>query len=165
MIDNYCTDPGYISALASSVREDWQSSGSRSHLLMSFHGIPQACVTRGDRYADECQATGKALAEALQLSADQWSLSFQSRFGANRWLSPATEQTLKDLVARGVRELSVICPGFAADCLETLEEIAIEGRDTFLAAGGHNYRYVPALNDRPDHARALAQLLRRAATF
>jgi ferrochelatase len=158
----YFDDPGYIGALASSVREHWHVNGRDSHLLLSFHGIPESYVTRGDRYALECRQTASQLVAALGLAERDWSLSFQSRFGANRWLTPATEDVLRELPARGERRLTVLCPGFAADCLETLEEIALTGRAIFLAAGGEKFHYVPALNAREDHARALAQLILRS---
>ncbi len=130
---------------------------------MSFHGIPQAFVARGDRYADECQQTAALLAAHLELEPQQWSLCYQSRFGANRWLTPATDRTLAELPRRGNKAVTVICPGFAADCLETLEEIALRGRETFLHAGGERFEYVAALNARADHARALAQVILRAS--
>jgi ferrochelatase len=158
----YFADGGYIAALAASLKEHWRIHGRANHLLMSFHGIPQSYVTRGDRYAEECGVTAAQLAAALDLQPQDWSLSFQSRFGANRWLTPATEHTLAQLPRRGLRSLNVICPGFAADCLETLEEIALRGREIFMAAGGERFDYVGALNGRSDHARALAQLVLRA---
>jgi len=158
-IGRYSDLPEYIAALADSVREYWSLHGRKAHLLMSFHGVPQAFVTRGDRYADECQATAAALAAALDLTPQQWSLSFQSRFGANRWLTPATDRLLAQLPQRDQRAVAVICPGFAADCLETLEEIALRGRETFLGAGGERFDYIAALNGRADHARAMARLL------
>jgi protoporphyrin/coproporphyrin ferrochelatase len=157
LIGNYHEDEGYIGALANSVREHWQQHGRTTQLLMSFHGIPQRCVQRGDPYEQQCRQSASRLASALELSAAQWSLSFQSRFGQARWLGPSTAQILAELPARGVRSLTVICPGFAVDCLETLEEIALAGREIYLHAGGTQFQYVPALNDRGDHARALAQ--------
>lgn len=159
---SYFADPGYIGALAASVREHWEANGRDGHLLLSFHGIPQSYVARGDRYAEECRQTAAQLAAALGLAAGEWSLSFQSRFGANRWLTPATEKVLRELPGRGVRRLTVLCPGFAADCLETLEEIALTGRASFLGAGGERFGYVPALNAREHHVRALAQLILRS---
>ena len=165
-IPGYCAEPGYISALAASLGDHWRLHGRSGHLLMSFHGIPQSMVARGDRYADECHRTAAEFAAALDLAPRDWSLSYQSRFGANRWLTPATNQTLRELPRRGVRSVSVICPGFAADCLETLEEIALENRAAFLEAGGEHFDYVPALNERADHAAALAGLiLRRTADW
>jgi ferrochelatase len=157
LIGNYHDDPGYVGALANSVREHWQQHGRTAQLLMSFHGIPQRCITRGDAYAQQCQQSASLLAAALELTGEEWSLSFQSRFGKARWLGPATDRILAELPARGVRTLTVICPGFAVDCLETLEEIALVGREIYLRAGGTQFQYVPALNDRGDHARALAQ--------
>ena len=161
-IARYFAEPEFIDALAASVREHWSLHGRNGHLLMSFHGIPQSYVARGDRYDEECRATATQLAAALDLQPQDWSLSFQSRFGANRWLTPATDLTLAELPRRGQRAVSVICPGFAADCLETLEEIALRGREIFLAAGGERFDYVSALNARTDHARALAGVILRA---
>jgi ferrochelatase len=163
LIGNYHDDAGYLGALANSVREHWQNHGRTTQLLMSFHGIPQRCVQRGDAYLQQCQQTASRLGTALELSSSDWSLSFQSRFGQARWLGPSTEQMLAELPGRGVRSLTVICPGFAVDCLETLEEIALSGRETYLRAGGTQFQYVPALNDRGDHARALAQRVLGAA--
>lgn len=162
-IPSYHADGAYIGALAASIDEHWQAQGSRSHLLMSFHGIPESYVAGGDRYAEECRLSAADLAAALQLARQDWDLSFQSRFGANRWLTPATDRSLQQLPGRGIRAVTLVCPGFAADCLETLEEIALEGRDTFIEAGGERFDYVPALNGRPDHAAALARLILRAS--
>ena len=163
LIGDYHEDSGYITALANSVREHWQQHGRTAQLLMSFHGIPQRCVQRGDAYENQCRQTGSLLAAALELSASDWSLSFQSRFGKARWLGPATDRVLAELPGRGIRSLTVICPGFTVDCLETLEEIALGGREIYLHAGGQQFQYVPALNDRGDHARALAQRVLGAA--
>jgi protoporphyrin/coproporphyrin ferrochelatase len=159
---SYFDDPAYIGALAASVREHWAVNGRDSHLLLSFHGIPESYVARGDRYAEECRQTAAQLAAALGLTERDCSLSYQSRFGSNRWLTPATEDVLRELPARARRRLTVLCPGFAADCLETLEEIALTGRAIFLGAGGESFHYVPALNAREDHASALARLILRS---
>jgi ferrochelatase len=159
LIGDYHVDPGYIGALAASVREHWQAEGRRAHLLMSFHGIPVRCVQKGDPYESQCHATAKALAAALDLGAHEWTISFQSRFGSEKWLGPATDATLAELPGRGVRDLDVICPGFSVDCLETLEEIAIGGQEIFRHAGGQRFGYVPALNGRADHAEALARVV------
>ncbi len=159
LLADYATDRGYIGALAASVREHWGRHGRGTQLLMSFHGIPLAYVRGGDAYGERCRATAAALAAALDLGEGSWSLAFQSRFGPAQWLGPSTEATLRALPGRGVRALDVICPGFAVDCLETLEEIAIDGRETFLHAGGEHYAYIDALNARSDHAHALAALL------
>lgn len=161
IIADYHGEPAYIDALAASVREHRQQHGDTSYLLISFHGIPQASVRAGDAYEAQCRRTAALLAAALQLPAAQWSVSFQSRFGAARWLEPATANVLQELPRREIRAVSVICPGFAADCLETLEEIALEGRALFLKAGGERFDYVPALNARADHIQALGALLRR----
>ncbi|MDE2219083.1 MAG: ferrochelatase [Gammaproteobacteria bacterium] len=159
LIADYHADDAYIGALADSVREHWHQNGRTAQLLVSFHGIPQRCVDRGDPYAEQCRATAARLAAALGLGAPEWTLAFQSRFGKARWLAPATDRTLAELPGKRVRSVTVVCPGFAVDCLETLEEIAIGGRETFLHAGGEQFQYVPALNDRGDHARALARLV------
>jgi ferrochelatase len=162
VIASYFGDRGYLEALAGSLKDHWRLHGRAQHLLMSFHGIPQSYVTRGDRYEEQCRASAAQLAAALDLQPQDWSLSFQSRFGASRWLAPATDDVLAELPRRGVQAVQVICPGFAADCLETLEEIALRGRALFLAAGGERFDYVSALNARRDHAQALAQLILRA---
>jgi protoporphyrin/coproporphyrin ferrochelatase len=163
-IGSYHADADYIRALAASLGDHQRLQGRGGHLLLSFHGIPLSYVIRGDRYADECRQTAAQLAAALHLEARDWSLAFQSRFGANRWLTPATDRTLAELPRRGVKAVTVMCPGFAADCLETLEEIALTGRNTFLKAGGERFDYVPALNARSDHAGALARLIVRSIT-
>jgi len=160
-LSNYHDDPAYIDALAASVQDHRREFGVTRHLLMSFHGIPEAFVTRGDPYRDHCQRTATLLAERLGLAADAWSVSFQSRFGRARWLQPYTSEVLAGLPKRGVNSVSVICPGFSADCLETLEEIGMENRDVFLAAGGEQYHYVAALNGRADHVAALGALISR----
>jgi protoporphyrin/coproporphyrin ferrochelatase len=162
-VSHYFDEPPFIAALAASVREHWRADTRSEHLLMSFHGIPERCVQRGDPYATQCRSTAELLAAALALSPDDWSLSFQSRFGKARWLEPATDQTLARLARDGKRSLDVICPGFAVDCLETLEEIAIAGREIFQHAGGGDLRYIGALNGRADHAAALASVVQRAA--
>jgi ferrochelatase len=159
LIGDYHDDAGYIHALANSLREHWQQHGRTAHLLLSFHGIPVHCVLRGDAYEAQCQETARRLAAELELAAGDWSVSFQSRFGKARWLAPATERVLAELPGRGLRTLTVLCPGFAVDCLETLEEIALRGREIFLHAGGEQFQYVPALNDRGDHAQALCGLV------
>ena len=155
-VDNYHDHPKYIAALARSVRE--KSSGGM--LVMSFHGIPQSFADAGDPYPAQCKTTARLLAEELKLSDDEWRLSFQSRFGPAQWLLPGTEETLEELAQEGVRSVRVICPGFSADCLETLEEIAMEGRDTFLQAGGREFEYIPCLNDDEAHIDALDEIIR-----
>lgn len=159
-INQYHDHPGYIAALADSVRAHWASAGRGEHLLMSFHGIPQRYFDLGDPYYCQCQKTARLLAEALALEVGQWSLGFQSRFGKETWIQPYTDAHLAALAARGVRTLDVIAPGFAADCLETLEEIAVEYRDLFATQGGM-LRYVPALNAGEAHMMALADVVNR----
>ncbi|MES2885047.1 MAG: ferrochelatase [Pseudomonadota bacterium] len=160
-INQYHDDAGYIAALAASVAAHWSQHGRPQHLLMSFHGIPQRYFDLGDPYYCHCQKTARLLAAALGLSAEQWSLSFQSRFGKEEWIKPYTDAHLGTLAARGIKSLDVIAPGFAADCLETLEEIAVEYHEDFSKLGG-TLRYIPALNERPQHLDALATLLASA---
>lgn len=139
--------PGYIQALARHVRHHWQQEGQADKLVMSFHGLPRACIDRGDPYLEECHTTARLLAGQLGLSSEAYTVCFQSRFGRTEWLKPDTAHTLHTLPGEGVKTVDVLCPGFVADCLETLEEIAIEGKTTFLSAGGANFRYIPALNE------------------
>jgi len=155
-VNHYHDDPTYIEALAASVRKHWQREGRGRKLVMSFHGMPARTLRLGDPYHCECHKTGRLLAEKLQLADDAWRVTFQSRFGRAEWLQPYTEPTLTALAKAGDEGVDVICPGFAADCLETLEEIAIEGRDAFLKAGGKTFHYIPCLNNSPEGMRALA---------
>ncbi|RZS57055.1 ferrochelatase [Sphaerotilus mobilis] len=154
-------EPAYIDALAERVQDFWQREGRGDHLLLSFHGVPERTLHLGDPYHCQCLKTGRLLRERLGLTADQMSLSFQSRFGKAKWLEPYTEATLKALAKRGIKHLQVFCPGFPADCLETLEEIAIEGRHDFLQAGGQRYEHIPCLNDHPAWIRALVDIVQR----
>lgn len=158
-IKSFHDDPSYIGALAASVREHWQMNGQGNHLLMSFHGAPRYTLERGDPYFHHCQKTARLLAEALRLAPEEYSVSFQSRFGRAKWFDPSTESTLRELGQRKTDKLDVICPGFVADCLETLEEIALEGKSIFLGAGGSQFRYIPALNDRTEWIAALGLLV------
>lgn len=160
-VRSYADHPGYIGALATSVRQHWQNDprpADSYRLVMSFHGVPRRSLELGDPYHCECHKTARLLAEALNLAADDYQLCFQSRFGRAQWLQPYTAATLAALGEQGVARVDLICPGFAADCLETLEEIAIEGRATFIAAGGQRFNYIPCLNERDDWIRALADL-------
>lgn len=154
-------DSGYIAALAQSVRQHWQQNGRGDYLLMSFHGAPQTSQQRGDPYYQQCMETGQLLAAALDLRQEQFGISFQSRFGPARWLQPYTDATLRELGKHKVGTLDVICPGFVADCLETLEEIAFEGKKTFLGAGGGDLRYIPCLNDQPQWIEALGHRINK----
>jgi ferrochelatase len=151
--------PGYIAALARSVREYWAIHRRPDVLLMSFHGVPRAVLDRGDPYHCECQATGRLLAEALGLREEQYRVTFQSRFGRAEWLKPYTASTLAELGKRRTGRVDVICPGFVSDCLETLEEIAIEGKSEFLKAGGREFHFIPCLNERDDWVQALAEIV------
>jgi protoporphyrin/coproporphyrin ferrochelatase len=163
-VSSYHDEPAYIDALAASVTEHRRQHGAARHLLMSFHGIPELFVTRGDPYRRQCERSASLLAARLGLASDAWSVAFQSRFGRARWLQPYTSEVLAALPKRGVKHVNVICPGFAADCLETLEEIGIENRDVFMAAGGEQYSYIPALNGRADHVAALCAVVSHQAT-
>ena len=157
-VNKYAEAPGYIAALAASVRAYWAREGQGERLLLSFHGIPQQYADQGDPYAEQCRATAHALAAALGLEADRWALAFQSRFGPTRWLGPYTDQVLNAWAGAGVRTVDALCPGFSADCLETLEEIAIRYAETLESRGG-KLRYIPALNDAPDHIAFLTDLV------
>jgi protoporphyrin/coproporphyrin ferrochelatase len=158
-IAEYHDHPGYIDALRASVEQYWQAQGRTRHLLISFHGVPERNFQQGDPYFCKCQKTARLLAEELLLKEGEWSVSFQSRFGLAKWLQPYTSELLAQLPGRGVDQVTVVCPGFALDCLETLEEIDVENREIYLSAGGRRYCYVPALNERPEHARFLADLI------
>ena len=158
-IADYHDHPGYIEALRASVAAHWQEHGRSAHLLISFHGIPERYTAQGDPYVSRCRNTARLLADELLLREGEWSVSFQSRFGPAGWLKPYTSTVLRDMPARGVRTVTIVCPGFAVDCLETLEEIDIENRAAFMRAGGERYEYVPALNARPGHAEFLAELI------
>lgn len=151
--------PGYIAALASSVRQHWQRLGRGARLLISCHGLPARYVAAGDPYAAQCKATAKALANALDLPEGRWLLAYQSRVGFEPWLTPYTDRTLAGWAAERLGDVDVICPGFSADCLETLDEIALENAEAYAELGGGALRYVPALNSRPDHLAFLAELV------
>ena len=161
VVHDYADDPGWVGAVAGSIRAHWQAHGRGERLLFSFHGVPQRLVDGGDPYAARCEASVAALARALSLSPDDYLLTYQSRFGRERWLGPATDESVRALAGAGVRTLDVVCPGFAVDCLETLEEIAMQNADLFRGHGGEALRYIPCLNDAPAHADALAALVRR----
>ena len=160
-INEYHDDPAYINALAQQLRAHWAVHGRSDKLLLSFHGIPERSLHLGDPYHCHCHKTARLLAAALGLSKDQMVVTFQSRFGKAKWLEPYTEPTLQQLAASGLKSVDVMCPGFVADCLETLEEIAQEARDAFIAAGGQRFSYVPCLNDAPAWIDALTALAER----
>lgn len=154
----YHDDSGYIAALAAAVQAHWMREGRGRMLVMSFHGLPARSLALGDPYFCQCHATARLLAERLGLPKDEYRVTFQSRFGKARWLEPYTEPTLRELALQGHTRVDVICPGFTADCLETLEEIAVEGRAAFVAAGGQHFHAIACLNDRHEWIAALAQL-------
>ena len=160
-VKHYHDDPGYIGALAARVVEHWRINGRPDKLVLSFHGLPRRSLTLGDPYHCECLKTGRLLAERLKLDDDAVIVTFQSRFGRAEWLQPYTEPTLVALARAGVARVDVFCPGFTADCLETLEEIDQEARAAFLAAGGKQFGYIPCLNDQPQWLAALADVARR----
>jgi ferrochelatase len=162
-IAQYHDAPGYISALAASVTEFWQQNGRGDQLLLSFHGIPRRTLDAGDPYHCQCLKTARLLAESLNLGEDDWRLAFQSRLGRAEWLKPYADETIAELGRGGLGRLDVLCPGFAADCLETLEETAMQNRDIFREAGGGDLHYIPALNARDDHVAFLARLIEKHA--
>jgi ferrochelatase len=158
-IKHFHDNAGYIRALANNIGEYWKKHGQPEKLLMSFHGLPQYTLDKGDPYHCECLKTGRLLAEALGLTAEQYAISFQSRFGKAEWLKPYTTATLKAWGGQKLKRVDVVCPGFVADCLETLEEIAQEGKEDFQHAGGGEYHYLPCLNERGDWINALTDLV------
>ena len=158
-IRNFHDHSGYIKALANNINDYWMKNGRPEKLVMSFHGLPQFSLDKGDPYHCECHKTGRMLAQELGLKSGQYFLSFQSRFGKAEWLKPYTTTTLKELGKKKTQRVDVVCPGFVADCLETLEEIAMEGKEDFLQAGGGEYHYIPCLNERSDWMHALTDLV------
>jgi protoporphyrin/coproporphyrin ferrochelatase len=156
MISDYHAHPAYLTALADSIRQGWDGQGK---LLFSFHGIPQRYIDAGDPYEDQCRRTAALVAERLNLEPESWSLAFQSRFGPEDWLQPYTDQVLEGWGQGGLERLHVVCPGFAIDCLETLDEIENEGQNSFLEAGGGEFTYIPALNDNSFHIKAIADII------
>ncbi|TDK23887.1 ferrochelatase [Luteimonas aestuarii] len=161
VLQDYHVDPGWVEAVAASIRDAWANGTRGERLLFSFHGIPQRLVDAGDPYQRHCRASTDAIARALGIDPSDIVLTFQSRFGREPWLQPYTDETLRALAAQGVKQVDVVCPGFAVDCLETLEEIAMQNAELFHEAGGETLRYIPCLNDAPAHADALAALARR----
>ena len=160
-IGQYHDDAGYIDALAIRLQQHWQQHPPAERLVLSFHGVPERSLHLGDPYHCQCHKTARLLRERLGVPADKVLVTFQSRFGKAKWLEPYTEPTLRELAAQGVRSVDVMCPGFVADCLETLEEIAQEARDAFLESGGQDYRYVPCVNADPAWIGALTALTER----
>lgn len=157
-IRDYADDSSYIEALAKSARDSFAQHGEPDLLLLSYHGIPQRYADEGDDYPQRCRDTTRELVSALGLPPEKVMMTFQSRFGREPWLTPYTDETLKMLAEKGTRHIQVMCPGFAADCLETLEEIAVQNREIFLEAGGKQYEYIPALNATPEHIEMMVKL-------
>ncbi len=160
-VNRYHDDPGYIGALARRAQDHWQAHGRSQRLVLSFHGVPKRTLLLGDPYHCECRKTARLLTERLGLKREQVLVTFQSRFGKAEWLQPYTEPTLVALARQGVKRVDVMCPGFSSDCLETLEEIAIEARHAYLGAGGAEFHYIPCLNDQHEWIAALAQIAMR----
>jgi ferrochelatase len=160
-VADYHDDVEWLDALEARIRGHWDLHGRGAHLLLSFHGLPQRFERAGDPYPRQCEAGARALAQRLELAPGDWSLTYQSRFGREAWLEPATDRRLVELAHSGIDSVDVICPGFAVDCLETLEEIAIQNAERYRAAGGAELRYVSALNEEPGHVAALAAIARR----
>ncbi|MBY4678819.1 ferrochelatase [Marinobacterium arenosum] len=163
ILKSYCEHPRYIRALADSIRHHREQHGGSDKLVLSYHGIPQEYADKGDPYPQQCQRTSELVAAELGLGSQDWLTTFQSRFGPAKWLQPYTDKTLQQLPGLGVASVDLVCPAFSADCLETLEEIAVENRDNFLNAGGSQYRYIPALNAAPAFIELLEQLVREQA--
>jgi ferrochelatase len=157
-ISQYCDHPGYIAALAASIQTYRAEHGEAEKLVFSYHGEPMRYLEQGDPYHCQCLKTTRLVAEILGLADDEYLSCFQSRFGREEWLKPYTDATLKELAGNGTKSVQVICPGFSADCLETIEEIGIENRDYFIEAGGESFHYIPCLNDEQGHIEALTQL-------
>ncbi len=162
-INHYHDAPGYIAAQAQNIREYWDQNGRGKKLLFSFHGLPKDILIKGDPYHCQCLKSARLIAESLELVDDAWTVSFQSRVGRAEWLRPYTDETIAELGRKGLQRLDVVCPGFAADCLETLEEIAMQYGSLFVAAGGGSFNYIPALNARDDHVAFLARLIEKHA--
>lgn len=159
VINQYHDHPKYIETLANSIKQQWQNKPRGELLLFSFHGIPQRYIDNGDPYYEHCQRTAQLVAEKLALNKNEWKLVFQSRFGREPWLEPYCSVTLQELPTNGIKNIDVICPGFSADCLETLEEIQMENKDLFIDAGGDVFNYIPCLNDSPSHIDTLCDIL------
>jgi ferrochelatase len=160
VIPEYYDHPLYIQALVNSIEEHWATQGRGERLLFSFHGLPEKYVTQGDPYPRHCEATVKAVANSLNLSSQDYQIAYQSRFGPTVWVSPYTDKVLTQWAGEGVRHVDIISPAFAADCLETLEELEVTNKEAFLEAGGERLHYIPALNDRDDHIEMMVQLVR-----
>ncbi|MGO2160869.1 MAG: ferrochelatase [Vibrio toranzoniae] len=158
-IRDYCAHPSYAKALAESVRSHWEQNGRADHLVCSFHGIPKRLADEGDIYPQHCEVTTKLLAEELGLSEEDITMTYQSRFGREEWLKPYTDETLELLPSKGIKSIDIMAPAFSVDCLETLEEISDQCKDTFIEAGGADFSYIMCLNDRDSHIDMMAELV------
>jgi len=163
-ISHYHDNPEYISVLADKVKKHWDEHGKADKLILSYHGIPKRYLTNGDPYHCECHKTSRLLAEALGLNKDQYMTTFQSRFGREEWLKPYTDETLKSLPEQGVKSVQIMCPGFSADCLETIEEIGEENREYFIESGGERFEYIEALNSDSSHIEMLFNIIKSNLT-
>ncbi len=161
-VNQYWERESYLSAISASIAEHWRKHG-RKHLLFSFHSIPKRYFTAGDPYHCFCRGTARAVAERLGLKDGEWSIGFQSRFGKEEWLKPYVDGLLHEYAKNGPKQVTVVCPGFATDCLETLEEISMQNREMFLSEGGTEFDYVPCLNASDAHALALADVVQQHA--
>ncbi|MEO0367390.1 MAG: ferrochelatase [Pseudomonadota bacterium] len=157
-VSDYYAEQHYIDAIADSISTHWQKHGRADKLVMSFHGVPKKYIEKGDPYFLQCQQSSQAIAQKLKLNDDDWLLVFQSRLGAQEWLKPYCDQTLKALPSQGIKSVDMICPGFSVDCLETIEEIDGENREYFMEAGGQEYRYITCLNASDDHAKLMSSI-------
>ena len=158
-VSDYYQYDSYIKAIGDSITEHWNKHGRKQKLIMSFHGIPKKYITRGDPYQSQCIQSAQRIADYLKLTDQDWQLVFQSRFGAEEWLQPYCDQTLKSLPDLGIKSVDIVCPGFSVDCLETLEEIEGENKEYFIEAGGEEYSYIPCLNDTDSHASLMAEIV------
>jgi ferrochelatase len=162
-VNSYYQSSDYTTAICHSIQQHWQRHGRNDLLIMSFHGVPKNYIEKGDPYHAQCVESANAIAKQLQLKEDEWKLVFQSRLGAQEWLKPYCDETLKSLPQQGTKSVDIICPGFSADCLETLEEIAQENCEYFMEAGGEKYSYIPCLNDSTEHAELFKNLVQMRA--
>lgn len=158
-ISHYHEDEGYITAVANSIQQYWETNGKPKKLFYSFHGMPKRTLAAGDPYYCQCKKTARLVSEKLGLAEDEWVVAFQSLFGKEEWLRPYSNETLVQLGKQKLESVDVVCPGFSADCLETLEEMAVENKKVFQEAGGGEYRYIPALNESPAHIDVIANLI------
>ena len=159
-VNDYYDNENYTKAIGDSITQHWQQHGRNQKLIMSFHGVPKKYISKGDPYEQQCLESGQAIANYLQLKDEDWIVVFQSRLGAQEWLKPYCDETLKSLPTQGTKSVDIICPGFSADCLETLEEIKGENKEYFLTAGGEAYSYIPCLNDSQAHADLMADIVK-----